>query len=108
MDPSPNNMSFRRRNHIGGRRIEALEQLKVSNDEENNDEDQLVDNVRDHDIGEDDDNVYEISTGNEEQMEIFEHKLEVEEQEEVPVRSTASQLDDDELEDENATKENRD
>ena len=67
-----------------------------------------MDNVRDHDIGEDDDNVYEISTGNEEQREIFEHKLEVEEQEEVPERSTASQLDDDELEDENARKENRD
>ena len=54
-------MSFRRRNHLGDTRIGAPKQLQVPDDEEKNGEVQLVDNVRDDDIGEHDDHVYEIS-----------------------------------------------
>jgi len=57
-------------------------------------------NVRDDDIGELDDHMYEISTRNREQRETFEFQFKEDEQEEVSVRSTTPQLDDDEIENE--------
>ena len=71
MDPSPASMSSRRKNHLGGTRIGAPEQLQVSDDEQNNDEDQLVDNVRDDSRSEADDHTYEILTRNREQRGTF-------------------------------------
>jgi len=59
-----------------------------------------MDNVRNDDIGEVDDYAYEIPIRNGEYKEIFESKFKGEEQEEVSIRSTAPQLDDDKLEDE--------
>ena len=57
-------------------------------------------NVRDDDIGELDDHMYEISTRNREQRETFEFQFKEDEQEEVSIRSTTPQLDDDEIENE--------
>ena len=57
-------------------------------------------NVRDDDIGEPDDHMYEISTRNREQRETFEFQFKEDEQEEVSIRSTTPQLDDDEVENE--------
>ena len=69
----------------------------MSNDEQNNDDV----------IGEANDHVYEIPSRNKEQREIFESQFIEEEQEEVPVRSTATQLDDDDIEDERMQEESR-
>jgi len=54
MDPSPASISFRRRNHLGGTRIGATEQLQVSDDEQNNDDG----------TGEANDHMYEIPRRN--------------------------------------------
>ena len=80
MDPSPANMSFRRKNHLGDTRIGAPKQLQVPDDEEKNGEVQLVDNVRDDDIGEHDDHVYEISRNMESAGKQLSLKFEGEEQ----------------------------
>ena len=71
MDPSPNSMSFRKRNYLGGKRIAAPKQLEVSDYEANNGGDQFVDNVINDDKDEDDDCVYEISASNGDQRNIY-------------------------------------